>query len=138
MRSQLKRKVYQLDITNHLSCFVLGSNPEEWSEKRRVIVNISLRFQLPNIACSTDKLSDTVCYAGLLRFLDLKLENARFDLIEKATQFVYEVVEEYISENVAVLYPGKILKKIEVIKTDPFCRKNCDFLESASFLISDW
>lgn len=117
----------QLNINNYKTYFVLGNNENEKTEKRKVIINISLRFSDRNASCYSDDLKDTVCYSGLLAFLESKLRNSRFNLIEKATQFIYEAICEYINDS-------DILKRVEIIKENPPVKD----LSSASFVISDW
>lgn len=132
----------QLNLVNHTVYFILGHNSDEKFEKRKVILNISIRFQIPNISSKTDSLSDTICYADFLKFLDSNLENKEFNLIERAAQFVYEMTEKYISEK-CLIEPTAVLKKIEVIKPYPFHQSpdlqiSSPILAEASYVISDW
>ena len=143
----------QLNINGYHSRFILGNNPEEKIEKTEVIINISFRFICENRSCETDNLEDTICYAELLKFIDRKLLNARFNLIEKAASFVFESLEEYLEQHHSKLEanrPQKTLKKVEIIKLKPdICccppeqrakvpNEFQAYLESASFVISDW
>lgn len=165
----------QLNINNYCSEFILGNNPEEKLKKRAVIINISLRFAgTDSSRVITDNLQDTVCYDDLLRFLDSKLKDAEFNLIEKATSFIFESLEEYFAK-IKILKGSeppkevKILKRVEVIKPEPFGDRSAianntnqdaitntaklainpkntnsvyegssRYLESASFVISEW
>ena len=117
----------QLNINNYKTYFVLGNNENEKTAKREVIINISLRFSDRNASCYSDDLKDTVCYSELLTFLESKLRNSSFNLIEKATQFIYEAISEYTNDS-------GIQKRVEVVKENPPVKD----LSSASFVISDW
>ncbi|MBQ7674248.1 MAG: dihydroneopterin aldolase [Alphaproteobacteria bacterium] len=89
----------QLNITGYKTYVILGNNPEERAEKRPITINVSLRFLQDNMACNSDDLSNTICYSSLLNFLEKKLENASFKLIEKAAQFIYDSITEYLNDN---------------------------------------
>lgn len=117
----------QLNINNYRTYFILGNNEDEKTAKREVIINISLRFLRNNASCSSDNLKDTVCYGGLLAFLDSKLHDSQFNLVEKAAQFVYDTICEYVKND-------EIQIRIELIKENPPVKG----LSSASFIISDW
>ncbi len=119
--------IRQLNINNYETYFVLGNNVGEKSQKRRVILNISLRF-LDNIpAVENDELNSTLCYSFLLNFIEKHLANASFNLIERAAQYIYNIISEYLKNN-------KISIRVEVIKPRPSTKN----LESSSFICSDW
>lgn len=119
--------IQQLNINNYETYFVLGNNAGEKSQKRRVILNISLRFSDNILACKNDELDSAICYSSLLNFLEKYLENANFNLIERAAQFIYDIITEYLKNNKASI-------RIEVIKPQPSTKN----LESSSFVCSDW
>ena len=121
----------QLNINNFEMYFVLGNNPEEKLEKRKVVINIAIRFSDLKIdACDSDNLADTVDYSDLLKFISQKLQSAQFNLVEKACGFLYGIVSDYVKEQ----YSEKFLLRVEVIKPRPSSKN----LESASFVCSDW
>lgn len=117
----------QLNINNYKTRFILGNNEDEKAAKRKVIINISLRFLNKNASCSSDNLNDTICYSSLLAFLDSKLYDSRFNLIERAAQFIYEEICNYVNT-------PDIQKRVEIIKENPLKQD----LASTSFVISDW
>lgn len=121
----------QLNITNYKTHIILGNNPEERNDKRPIIINISLRFLRGNAACNSDDLTNTVCYSSFLNFLEKKLENNNFKLIEKAAQFIYDSVTEYLKDN---SNKQDIQKRVECIKPNPPVNN----LEAVSFVVSDW
>ncbi|MDR2645566.1 MAG: dihydroneopterin aldolase [Holosporaceae bacterium] len=118
--------IRQLNIANYETYVILGNDPVEKLEKRNVNVHISLRFSQNNIACRTDNIENTICYAALVNFLDDKLRNAEFNLIEKMAQFLYDEISAYLNN-------ASILKHVQVTKVAPV--KN---LGSASFVCADW
>ncbi|MDR2157834.1 MAG: dihydroneopterin aldolase [Holosporaceae bacterium] len=111
---------YETDI-------ILGNEDFEKREKRRIIVDICLRFPKKNRACSSDNLGDTICYAQLSNFINDKLQNSDFNLIERVADFLYEEITFYLNDKT-------ILKRIKVAKPEPPVNN----LESASFIYSDW
>lgn len=119
--------IRQLNINNYETYFVLGNNAGEKSQKRRVILNISLRFSDNILAIENDKLDSTICYSSLLNFLETHLENANFNLVERAAQYIYDIISEYLKNNIASI-------RVEVIKPQPSSKN----LESSSFICSDW
>lgn len=125
--------IRELNINNYETYFVLGNDLCEKHEKRKVILNISIRFLDSIVACENDQLSSSVCYASLLNFIDQKLIDSNFNLIEKAAQYVYDSVTEFVSCDV------RIIKRVEVIKPNPgACALTPLRLESSSFVLSDW
>ena len=124
----------ELKINNFETCFILGNNPEEKIAKRKVILNIIIRFPDQTLrACSTDDLSNTISYSGLLKYINKKSENANFNLIEKAAKFIYDITLDYIKSSLDT-DPEKIMLHVEVIKPNPPVKN----LESASFVCSDF
>ncbi|MDR2724345.1 MAG: dihydroneopterin aldolase [Holosporaceae bacterium] len=119
--------IKQLNITNYEMYVILGNDDSEKHKKRKVIINICLRFSKKNKACCADDIDETICYAKLINFLDTRLRNAKFNLLERMTQFLYDEISSYLGDS-------SILKRIEVIKTAP----PIDNLGSASFICSDW
>lgn len=131
----------QLNIKNFETYFVLGNNPDEKLGKRRVMLNISIRFPENAVtACSNDNLSDTICYSALLEFISEKLQAAEFNLIEKACGFLYKIVSDYVKNWAAEKFSAdnvngkKFLIRVEVEKPAP----PVENLQSASFVCSDW
>ena len=118
--------IRQLNIINHEIYVILGDNDFEKHEKRKVVINLCLRFSKKNNACHNDNIDETVCYEKLTNFLDAKLKNTKFNLIERMAQFLYDEVSSYLNDS-------SILKRIEVIKISP-----CTDVKSASFVCSDW
>ena len=119
--------IRQLNLSNFETYFILGCVDFEKNEKRRVLLNISIRFCDDVEACENDALDDTICYASLALFINEKLENASFNLIERAAQFLYAEITNYLGDK-------KYMKSVEVIKPQPPVTN----LESASFVCSDW
>lgn len=116
----------ELYLSKYKTNFILGNNDEEKFSSREVTVNVWIRFPTEISACENDNLKDTICYETLIKFLDTKLSDSRFNLIEKATKYIYDLITEFIKNE-------KVLKKVELIKEKPI-----DKLELASFICSDW
>jgi FolB domain-containing protein len=124
--------IRQLNIVDYETHFILGNDEHEKRSPRPVILDIGIRFvgdALP--ACDSDDLNDTICYSNLLEFLEKNLKNRRFNLLERAAQYVHDVVSEYIGKTTPM---GKIMIRVEVKKANSL-PKNCG---STSFICSDW
>jgi dihydroneopterin aldolase len=119
--------IRQLNIANYETHIVLGNNEYEKHEKRKIIIDISLRFSEKVNACLSDDIDDTVCYAKLINFLEDKLQNAKFNLIERTVQFLYDEISAHLNDE-------SIQKHIKVAKISP----PIENLESVSFICSDW
>jgi dihydroneopterin aldolase len=119
--------IRQLNINNYIAYVVLGNNVQEKQKKRPVVVNVCIRFADDVPACHNDNIKDAICYASLLNFLNAKLDNISFNLIERMAQYIYDVISEYTEGT-------NTLKRVEVIKYDP----PYDNLNNSSFVCSDW
>ncbi|GHT93759.1 dihydroneopterin aldolase [Alphaproteobacteria bacterium] len=120
--------IRQLNINNYETYLALGNDEHERRKWRPVVININLRFPDDFSACGDDNIEGTVCYYSLLDFIDKKLGNEEFRLIERVAEYVYEAVSEYVG-------CSNVLKRVEVIKPRPISDKN---LGSSSFICSDW
>jgi dihydroneopterin aldolase len=118
--------IKQLDM-DYETYIVLGNNDFEQQKKRKIIINVSLRFLKKNNACRSDDINDTICYSQLIDFINQKLQNAKFNLIEKAVKFLYDEITEYLNDET-------ILKSIKITKPDP----PVENLKSAAFICSEW
>jgi FolB domain-containing protein len=123
--------IRQLNINNYETFLVLGNDLEEKLAPRRVVINISIRFSADVCAYRSDHIDDAICYSSLLIFLEKKLNNANFNLIERAAQYLYDTLVKYLSE---YLKEGFSIR-VEVVKPLPLPNQR---LESASFICSDW
>lgn len=82
-----------------LSVF-LGIYPEEKQKKQPVILDLHLRFAEPPSACNSDQLVDTYCYDRIIHYLKEKLADRRFQMIEKFTKTLYDLLKDYFPETV--------------------------------------
>ncbi|EKE01558.1 MAG: dihydroneopterin aldolase [uncultured bacterium] len=70
----------------------LGVTATERSKKQTVLLKVGILFPKPPLACKTGKISDTVCYAKLIKKIQKFCENKRFTLIEEmGMQLLLEV-----------------------------------------------
>jgi dihydroneopterin aldolase len=118
--------IRQLDISWETN-IILGNENFEKYKKRKILIDISLRFPEKNIACSSDNIDDAVCYAKLSSFLNERLEKTEFNLLERAARFVYDEISSYLND-------ATILKSVRIVKPAPPATD----LKSASFSCSDW
>ncbi|MDR2268338.1 MAG: dihydroneopterin aldolase [Holosporaceae bacterium] len=128
--------IRQLNINNYETFLVLGDDLEEKLTPRHIVINISVRFPIDVCACRSDHIDDAVCYRSLLIFLGKELNNARFNLIERAAQYLYDALKKYLSEHLSEhLKEENLFIHVEVVKPSPLPNQK---LESASFICSDW
>lgn len=61
----------------------LGVTAAERSKKQTVLLQIKIIFAKPPLACTTKKISDTICYATLVKKIQEFCKNKKFVLIEE-------------------------------------------------------
>lgn len=72
----------------------LGWPDQEREQEQIVSLDLEIIFPKPPLACITDDLKDTVCYAALIQTLRDKLSAQNFHLIEHLGQEIYCIVKE--------------------------------------------
>jgi dihydroneopterin aldolase len=113
---------------------MLGNNADEQNRRRRVLINVAVR--IPDgvcQACVSDQLDQTICYAGIADFIDDIFATRKFNLLEKATQFLYDALSTYLHQRIG----GKkqcLQQRVEILKPSSFRDRPGD----ASFMCSDW
>lgn len=88
----------KLELSLHL-----GWLDEERLQKQVVFIDISIRFAKSPLACSTDQLSDTYCYAALVEVIKKQTENRSFRLVEYLAQEIYQIIKNQVGQNNAIL-----------------------------------
>ncbi|MBR1920623.1 MAG: dihydroneopterin aldolase [Kiritimatiellae bacterium] len=68
---------------------IIGERPEERRRRQRLTVNV--RLELPETACRTDALADTVDYAALAARISRALREAKCRMLERAARVVMDV-----------------------------------------------
>lgn len=77
-----------------LSVF-LGWPSTERQQKQSVFANIDIFFSQAPVACQTDELTDTICYAALIQELQNYLQEKSFHLLEHLTYEIYLFIKKY-------------------------------------------
>ena len=80
-------------LNNIEALCIIGDLPEERDREQRLLVDVILEIDL-STAIASDKLSDTVDYAGLSREIRDALRAAKCRLIERAAGVVADVCLE--------------------------------------------
>jgi dihydroneopterin aldolase len=119
--------IRQLDIADYEMYVIIGDHASERYEKRKIVIDVSFRFTKDNSACKSDNISETVCYSDLVDFMEKKLQNTEFRLVERAAQFLYDEISAYLND-------VSILKYIKVTKVAPPVKN----VKNVSFICSDW
>jgi dihydroneopterin aldolase len=71
----------------------LGWTAEERAKKQIVWLNANIFFMDAPKACTTDELSDTLCYATLIEQVRKKMGAKKYRLIESLTQDIYAIIK---------------------------------------------
>jgi dihydroneopterin aldolase len=111
---------------------VLGNNPDEKNHQRKILINVAIR--IPNAvypACISDQLDQTVCYADMANFIDGVFAKKKFNLLEKASQFLYDELFIYLRRCITDVH---LQQRVEIRKPSPFHDRRGD----VSFVCSDW
>jgi 7,8-dihydroneopterin aldolase/epimerase/oxygenase len=116
-------------ILKNLSLSVkLGYSEEERALPQQVLVQIKLQFADVPVACTTDNLHDTLCYAVLSYELQNFCDHHSFKLIENLAYQLYQQLKKKITDMTLV----KVNVFLCVTKNPPLAN-----LETSSFAISD-
>ncbi len=89
--------LYQL-ILDDISLYVsLGNLDKERATLQQVLLQIKLRFINLPLACTTDNLQDTICYAALACELQKFCDGRSFKLVEAFGYQLYQLLKEKIA-----------------------------------------
>jgi 7,8-dihydroneopterin aldolase/epimerase/oxygenase len=121
MHCQLILKKLRLDVK-------LGYLDDERALTQRVSVDIKLQFANKPVACTTDNLLDTLCYANLSCELQQFCNGRSFKLIESLAYQLYQFLKQKITE----ITTEKLTIFLCVTKKPPLVN-----LAQSSFSISD-
>lgn len=121
MHCQLILKEIKLDVK-------LGYSEDERALTQRISVDVKLQFVDMPVACITDNLLDTLCYANLSCDLQRFCNDHSFKLIERLAYQLYQFLKQKITEMTA----GKVAIFLCVTKKPPLAN-----VAQSSFSISD-
>lgn len=89
----------------------LGWSEAERLRKQMVMLDITLHFKTPPLACQTDQLKDTVCYQFLADKIKDHLETRKFHLLEHLGFDVYTLIK--------TIFPADTRVQISISKQPP-------------------
>lgn len=78
-------------ITNLKLRTIIGANDWERKVKQDVIINISFECNAKRVI-QTDSLKDTVDYKALTKEIIKAVENSKFEMLEKLTSMILEIL----------------------------------------------
>lgn len=104
LKSHLRLQSLNLDVN-------LGWPEQERLQKQTVKVDITVCYLEPPLACITDELDDTFCYAELIQTIQNHVASASFRLLEHLAQSIYRVLKSTL--------PSHLKIKIEITKWPP-------------------
>lgn len=76
----------------------LGTESEEREQQQIVNLDIDVNFTTAPIACETDNLADTFCYAELITALRDHVQDREYHLIEKLTAELYKLCKNNLNQ----------------------------------------
>lgn len=89
-------KETQLAINNLALEVNLGWPDAERKKQQTILLDLTIEFNEPPIACSSDELKDTVCYSELILQIKREIDAKPFHLIEHLGAEVYKIAKAYI------------------------------------------
>lgn len=91
-RAQPKLLPLSLCLNDFKLQVFLGASLEERQWPQEVLVTVDLRFAQSPLACTSDQLKDTLCYASLCQHLAQSVQGKSFHLMEALTHHLFEVL----------------------------------------------
>ena len=80
----------------------LGWTEQERQQAQTVTVDIDLALPAPPVACTSDQLDDTYCYADLIEKIKKEIEGKPFRLIEKLSHSIYQTVKNTLPADIKI------------------------------------
>lgn len=90
MRTYLSLHQFSLAVS-------LGCGEAERAHLQQVLIDITLQFEKLPQACSSDTLTDTICYATLVKNIYEFCENKSFKLLEHLTYQIYGFIRSQLA-----------------------------------------
>ncbi|MEB2681434.1 dihydroneopterin aldolase [Chlamydia suis] len=93
--------MYRLDITDFRVWVSMGVTEQERHHAQPILVSVSLVFKEEPEACSSDEISDGVCYAALVSLIEKTLTSNPCALMERLAKVLLEKLEETLAGQVS-------------------------------------
>ncbi|MEI8055626.1 MAG: dihydroneopterin aldolase [bacterium] len=77
----------------------IGVTKTERDKKQTILLQIKIIFHKPPLACVTKKVSDTICYAMLIKKIQKFCRNKKFILIEELGTQLFHLIKKNIPKN---------------------------------------
>lgn len=84
-------------------CVYLGWPDQEQHEAQVVHLDVDIWFPKPPLACDTDKLEDTICYATLVDSIQNFLGKKKFRLIEHLCKEIHTFIKAALPDGARVI-----------------------------------
>lgn len=88
---------YQLHVRGLKLNVNLGWRNQERQEGQGVLLDIIIQFENSPLACTSDELEDTICYATLAQHIRNHIHNKHYRLIEHLTAEIYNLIKTVLS-----------------------------------------
>jgi len=86
---------------HEISSFVhLGCSAEERIHPQEIRIHLDLFFAVTPLACKTDQLSDTVCYAKITNNIIQACKGQHFQTVEYLAQHCFRTIREIIDREI--------------------------------------
>lgn len=80
----------------------LGWSSKERKKRQTILADIDLYFFTPPIACLTDNLDDTLCYASLIKDIRAETTAKEFHLVEHFGQYLFQLIQQRVSDKAKI------------------------------------
>jgi dihydroneopterin aldolase len=110
-----------LNLYNFQLPVFLGVPDEERSALQSVYVDIQLQFSKPPLACETDRIGDTICYATLVEVLEKNIGEKNFHLIEYLGTRVYQEIRSIVSQDTVIAIKLRKNPPLTKLEVSEFC-----------------
>lgn len=86
-------RINALELSIHL-----GWEKEERETPQTIFLDIDIHYPEAPIACQSDKLEDTVCYAKLVDTIRKKIGTRQFHLVEHLSSAIYRIIHPLLPQ----------------------------------------
>jgi len=83
-----------IHITNLKLRTIIGIHDWERKHKQDIVINVKIEFDASK-ACQSDAIEDTLDYKVITKHIIKEVEASNFQLLEKLTQFILNIVMDY-------------------------------------------
>lgn len=80
----------------------LGWTSGERAKQQSILLDATIDFAIPPLACTTDQLTDTYCYDQLIQQIKATIAVNSFRLLEHVTYEIYQLIKNFIQADTKI------------------------------------